>query len=115
VPSRTRFQREHLLEVGALLVDDELSIDSVGDPALEAPHCLHGLLALGSFASVVGPTFAVDTDLADRGDVDHVVHPPVPGPRQPVPVLFRRRSLACVRRVVALECQRSRSLWPCLS
>jgi hypothetical protein len=34
VPSRTRFQREHLLEVG-VLVGDELSIDGVGDPALK--------------------------------------------------------------------------------
>ena len=38
-----------------------------------------GFLALGSFASVVGAAVGVETDLADRGDVDHVVHPSVPG------------------------------------
>ena len=47
-----------------------------------------GLLALGSLASVVGPAVGVEADLGDRGDVDHVVHPPVPGPGEPVPVLL---------------------------
>ena len=50
-----------------------------------------GLLPFGSFAPVVGPSVGVEADLGDRGDVDHVVHPSVPGPRQPVAVLLARR------------------------
>jgi len=50
VPSRTRFQRQDVVEVGALLVGDQLAIDGVGDPALEAleaPHGFHRLLCRG--------------------------------------------------------------------
>ena len=42
-------------------------VESVGDPALQAPQRLEGLLALGSLASVVGPPVAVEPKLADRG------------------------------------------------
>ena len=45
-------------------------------------------LAGGELAPVVGPALGVEADLADRGDVDHVVHPPVPGPGEPVPDLL---------------------------
>ena len=48
----------------------------------------HRLLAVGALASVVGAAVGVEADLGDRGDVDHVVHPPVPGPREPVAVLL---------------------------
>ena len=50
--------------------------------------CLERFLALGTPALVVGPALAADPQLADRGDVDHVVDAPVPGPGQPVPVVF---------------------------
>jgi hypothetical protein len=60
-------------------VGDQLSEDGVGDAALEASDGLEGSLALGSFASVVGPAIGVEPDLADRGDVDHVVHLAVTG------------------------------------
>ena len=42
----------------------------------------------GELAPVVGPAVGVQTDLADRSDVDQVVHPPVPGPGEPVPDLL---------------------------
>ena len=42
------------------------------------------------FASVVLPAFGIDAELGDRGDVDHVVDPTVPGPRQPLAVLLTR-------------------------
>ena len=71
-------------------IGDELAIDRVGDPALEAAHCFHGLLALGSFASVVGPSFGVEAELGDRSDVDHVIDSPVAGPGEPVSVLLTR-------------------------
>jgi hypothetical protein len=73
-----------------LSVDEQLAIDGVGDPALQAPDRLERLLALGPLASVVGPAVGVEADLADRGDVDHVVDPPVPGPAETVPVLLAR-------------------------
>lgn len=52
---------------------------------------LEGLLALGTLASVARPAGGVEANLADRGDVDHVVHPPVLGPREPVAVLLTGR------------------------
>jgi len=72
VPSRAR--------TGALGVGQELAVDDVGDSAFETPDGLEGFLALGSLASVVGAAFGVEAELGDRGDVDHVVHPTVPGP-----------------------------------
>jgi hypothetical protein len=69
-------------------VGDELSIEGVGDPSLQAAQGLKLGLAVGSLASVVGPAWGVEADLADRGDVDHVVHPPVPGPGEAVAVLL---------------------------
>ena len=56
-----------------------MDLHGVGDPALETSDCFEWLLAFGSLASVVGAAFGVEADLAHRGDVDHVVHPPVPG------------------------------------
>ncbi|WP_222130095.1 hypothetical protein [Nocardioides deserti] len=76
MPSRTR---ANVLDSGTLCVLEQLAVDGVGDPALEAPDGLEGLLAFGSLAPVVGAAVGVEADLADRGDVDHVVHPPVSG------------------------------------
>jgi len=67
-----------------------LSVDGVGDPPLQAAQRFEFGLAGGSLASVVGPTFGVEADLADGGDVDHVVHSPVSGPRKAVSVLLTR-------------------------
>jgi len=75
VPSRAR---SRLPTGGMLLVGEQLAVDGVGDPALETPHRLEGLLALGPLASVVGPALGVETELGDGGDVDHVVDPAVP-------------------------------------
>ena len=69
-------------------ISHQLAVEGVGDLALETPQRLEGLLALGSFAPVVGPAVGVEADLADRGDVDHVVHPAVAGPGQAVAVLL---------------------------
>src|SRR6478672_10000446 len=85
VPSRTRLRA---LDLGGCGVGDELAIDGVGDPAREAPHRFEGLLALGTLASVVGPPFGVEPELGDRGDVDDVVDPAVPGPGQAVSVVL---------------------------
>jgi hypothetical protein len=52
------------------------------------PGSLPAALPLGSFAPVVGLSVAVEADLANRGDVDNVVNPPVPGPGQPVPAVL---------------------------
>lgn len=38
----------------------------------------------GELAPVVGTATGVEADLGGRGDVDHVVHLPVPGPGRPV-------------------------------
>ena len=69
MPSRAR---AILLESGALSVLEQLAIAGVGDPALQAPDRLQGLLALGSLASLVDPAVGVEADLTDRGDVEHV-------------------------------------------
>ena len=73
-----------------LCVLEQLAVDGVGDPSLQAPDRFEGLLALGSLASVVDPAVGVEADLADRGDVNHVVHPPVPGPGEAVAILLTR-------------------------
>ena len=52
VPSRTRLHGFGLRRPG---VGEELSVDGVGDPALEAPHGFHPGLARGELATVVGP------------------------------------------------------------
>jgi len=87
VPSRARVRVGYVV---GFRVGDELAEDGVGDPALETPDRLQGPLALGSFAPVVGLPVAGQADLADRGDVDHVVDPTVPGPGETVPVLLAR-------------------------
>src|SRR5690606_23402781 len=76
VPSRARLAH---LPLDGLGVGEELAIDGVGDAALQAAQRLHRLLALGPLAPVVGPALGLETDLADRGDVDHVVGSAVPG------------------------------------
>jgi hypothetical protein len=65
-----------------------LSEDGVRDSALEAAEGFEGSLAVGWLAPVVGPAIGVEADLADRGDVDHVVDPAVAGPGEPVPGLL---------------------------
>jgi hypothetical protein len=75
-------------DVGSLRVGAQLAVERVGDPALEAAQRFELGLAGRELAPVVGPTFGVEADLADRGDVDHVVHPTVSSPREAVPVLL---------------------------
>jgi hypothetical protein len=69
-------------------VGEELAVEGVGDPALEAAQRFELGLAGGLLAPVEGPAVGVEADLADCGDVDHVVHASVPGPRKPVTVLL---------------------------
>lgn len=85
VPSRARV---HVLARGGRGVGDELAVDGVGDPALEAPQGLEWLLALGALALVVGPPVGGQSELCDRGDVDHVVDPAVAGPGEAVSVVL---------------------------
>jgi hypothetical protein len=66
-------------------VCEELAVDDVREPAFEAAQGLHRGLARCALASVVGAAFGVEADLSGRGDVDHVVHPPVPRPGQTMP------------------------------
>jgi hypothetical protein len=70
-----------------LRVGEQLSTDRVEDPALETGHGLLGLLALG-FACVgrVRRAVGVEMELGDRSDVDHVIHPSVPGAREAMAV-----------------------------
>jgi len=42
-----------------------LSAARCGDPALETPHSLQGLLALSALALVLGPTLGIESDLGD--------------------------------------------------
>ena len=66
-------------------VRDELVIDQVGQPPLEAPQRFLGGLALGPLPLVVEAAGrARVADLGDRHHVQGVVDPPVPGPGQPV-------------------------------
>jgi hypothetical protein len=65
-------------------VGDELAVDHVGQASFQAPERLHRGLGLGELAAVVGAALGVVADLHDRGDVQHVVEPPVAGPGQPV-------------------------------
>ena len=76
VPSRAR---SNVLDGSTLGVFEQLAVDGLGDPALETSDGLERPFALGSFASVVGAAIGVETDLTDRSDVDHVVHPPIAG------------------------------------
>jgi len=89
VPSRARASlsrgRGHGRSLG---IGDQLSVDDVGQSPLQAPHRLQRLLAGGSLAAVVGAALGVEADLGRRGDVEHVVHPPVPGPGEPVAILL---------------------------
>lgn len=62
----------------------ELSIEGVGDAALEAAHRLAAGLAGGDLAQVVRPPVGLEPDLSGGGDVDHVVHPAVPRPGEPL-------------------------------
>jgi len=76
VPSRARV---NVSWRGFCGVFHELAIDGVGDSTLQTPNGLKRLLALGSLAAVVHPAVSVEADLADRGDVDHVIDPAVAG------------------------------------
>src|SRR6476469_8115388 len=84
VPSRARI----FAWLVALGVGDELAVDDVGEPAFEAAQGLHGGLAGGALASVVGAALGVVAELDDRGDVQDVVHPSVPGSGEAVADLF---------------------------
>jgi len=53
-------------------VGEELAVDGVGDPPLEAAQRFEAGLAGRELAPVVGPAFGVEADLADRGDVNNV-------------------------------------------
>jgi hypothetical protein len=80
VPSRIRLTRgSGVAEGGSAGVGEELAVDGVGDPSLEAPHGLEMGLAGGAFASVVGASFGVEADLGGGRDVQHVVDLAVPG------------------------------------
>jgi hypothetical protein len=65
-------------------VSGELAIDDVGQAALEAAQGLHGSLAGGELAPVVGAAFGVVADLHDGLDVQDAIDPPVPRSGQPV-------------------------------
>ena len=86
MPSRAR-------TFGRLCVADELAEHDVGQSSLQTAQRFHRGLAGGELAPVVGAAFGVVADLDDGGDVQHVVHPPVPGPRQPVAVLVTGRGV----------------------
>ena len=74
VPSRARaITPWRAGEYGSCGVGEELAVEGVGDPALETAHRLHRFLALGALASVVGPTLGIETDLGNRGDLDHAI------------------------------------------
>jgi hypothetical protein len=80
-PSRTRLAHGFSGLVG---VGDQMAEDCVGDAPLQTSQRLHRCLRLGELAAVVGAAFGVVTDLHDRGNVQQVIHPPAPRPRQPV-------------------------------
>src|SRR5665647_293349 len=91
VPSRARaITLWRADECGSCGVGEELAVQGVGDPPLETAQRFKLGLPGGLLAPVVGPAVGVEADLADRGDVDHVVHASVPGPRKPVTVLLTR-------------------------
>ena len=73
-----------------LRVGDKLAVDDVGQTPFQAPQCLHRCLPGGELAAVVGAPLGVVTDLHDRGDVQDMVHPPVPGTGQAVAELLAR-------------------------
>jgi hypothetical protein len=62
-------------------VGEEMSTNGIRDPSLEASHGFHPDLAAGEFAAVVSAAGGGESDLGCRGDVEHVVHLPVPGQR----------------------------------
>jgi hypothetical protein len=66
-------------------VDEELSVDSVGDAPLERTHSFFLCLAFGDLAFEEGAARGVrEADLGDRGDVEGVVQLSVAAPREPV-------------------------------
>ena len=79
---------------GELGVGDELAVDHVGEPPLQAAPGLLGGLGLLGLLQVVVPAFAADPDLGDRGHVQDVVEPSVPCPREPVSDLLARGALS---------------------
>jgi hypothetical protein len=73
-PGSASRARAHLLrsagECCSLGIDEELAVVRVGDRALEAAQCFELGLARDELAPVVGTTWGVVADLADRCDVD---------------------------------------------
>ena len=66
-------------------VEAELSVDAVGDLALQRAHGFARFVAVGDLAVVVGAAFAVGVaDLGDGDHVDRVVQRSVAASRQPV-------------------------------
>jgi hypothetical protein len=65
-------------------VGDEVSVDRLGDLALEGSQRLLGALALVELASVMGPSLGVVADLGDRSDVERPVELAVASGVEPV-------------------------------
>jgi hypothetical protein len=63
----------------------QLPVDHIGQPPLQAPQRLLVALPRSAFPPVVVPTRRVVTDLGDRHDMKRIVQLPVPRPGQPVP------------------------------
>jgi hypothetical protein len=76
VPSRARASSQCR---GAGCVVEELSVDGVGDPSLEASQRFEVGLSCGALTPVVGPALGVEADLAECGHVQHVVDLAVAG------------------------------------
>lgn len=68
----------------AVGVGDEVSVDRLGDLALEGSQRLLGALALVELASVIGPSLGVVADLGDRSDVERPVELAVASGVEPV-------------------------------
>jgi hypothetical protein len=85
VPSRARLLLAVLVGCGG--VGDELPVDHIGQSSAQAAQGFQRGLAFGELAAAVGAAGGVVADLADRGDVEDVVKPPVAGAGEPVPDL----------------------------
>ena len=86
-----------------LPVELQLTPDRVADPSLQTTEGFPAALSLSEFASEIGTTGCVVSDLGDGGDVDGMVQPAVAGPVQPVPVLVPLRDSDWSRSGVAGE------------
>ena len=73
-------------------------VDHIGQSPTQATQGFQAGLSLGQLPLVGAAAGGVVPDLADRGDVEHVVEPPVAGAGQPMPDLgagARRQSGRC--------------------